>query len=645
MKTRFDIDARIYIAIRYFSFTIAAGLSVLLNIMLFQSLTPGSQYSLILLGMSFVIEAGKVGAILTRNVFASIYKKVQTPSVATKRNSFLAFYLIMAVVSVVASIGFTVVITTRSETFDTQEVTAIERSIERMTGFANRIDDYESASRLAINEWPPYIEAREQFDTAQTEFNTFEAQRTALVAQSQAAEPGTDERERLTREANAAWAQRPHLLNVRNNAERNLQTITARHNDARENAQEAIASAMTEFEMWRNDLGLASTNPHLAIGELERNKDALERQILEQRGMGYMFDVFGGIFGVSATMIKLILLFIVALVIELIIYQSSPDIKVTRRVLYFFRNALPADSNIDELLKKFDDELERFTPKEEEVKKNEKTDNDDKGTNIGLETNEKNSRTTSKAPRIARRKRASIDESVPTDKVRKVTKNAKKTEDANIILETQKANNRGRTNDKPLAKENRRLENSNVLTKKVRKVTPVPANETVPPKTRRKKKDDDKKPILEAAVAPAPEASVDNPKEISTVDANDSAIVPHDPGPQNESRLPGDEVQSALVVEAPIRYRFGKASSRVASDLVTFINACVNEVGPFKVSPDHVREQMKLSHKAVEIFLKNLSNLRLKSVPLITQAKDGSYFANFSAQEIIDYATEVIGNA
>jgi len=45
----------------------------------------------------------------------------------------------------------------------------------------------------------------------------------------------------------------------------------------------------------------------------------------------------------------------------LIIYQTAPDIKVTRRVLYYFRNWIPNNININNLLKSFDDELERFS--------------------------------------------------------------------------------------------------------------------------------------------------------------------------------------------------------------------------------------------------------------------------------------------
>ena len=104
--------------------------------------------------------------------------------------------------------------------------------------------------------------------------------------------------------------------------------------------------------------------------------------------------------------------------------------------------------------------------------------------------------------------------------------------------------------------------------------------------------------------------------------------------PEVPKRIPSEEKKT-------IRYRFGRTTNLIANKLCDFIRLCINEPGQFIMSPEDAAEQLKLNRRAKEVFLDHLSNLKLGSKQLIFKKGD-DYYTNFSADEIISYATEII---
>jgi hypothetical protein len=86
-------------------------------------------------------------------------------------------------------------------------------------------------------------------------------------------------------------------------------------------------------------------------------------------------------------------------------------------------------------------------------------------------------------------------------------------------------------------------------------------------------------------------------------------------------------------------YRFGKTTRKVADKFAEFTRACVGKAGKFELEPEKVASVLKINSTTLRIFLDRLSRLTLNSRPLIQKQANG-YFANFSADEIVNYATE-----
>jgi hypothetical protein len=91
-----------------------------------------------------------------------------------------------------------------------------------------------------------------------------------------------------------------------------------------------------------------------------------------------------------------------------------------------------------------------------------------------------------------------------------------------------------------------------------------------------------------------------------------------------------------------VRYRFGKTTASIANKLVKFVNECIDNPGPFKLEPNEAAKSIGLNNKAKEVFLQRLASLKIGDQKLITHDKYGDYSSNFTAEQIITYATEVI---
>ena len=90
-----------------------------------------------------------------------------------------------------------------------------------------------------------------------------------------------------------------------------------------------------------------------------------------------------------------------------------------------------------------------------------------------------------------------------------------------------------------------------------------------------------------------------------------------------------------------IHYRLGRTTKNIMDRLIRFINVCIDEEGMFKMHPDVAADELKLGNKAKQVFINQLSSIRLGTKPLILKNKYDEYYSNFSAKQIIDYISEI----
>lgn len=91
-----------------------------------------------------------------------------------------------------------------------------------------------------------------------------------------------------------------------------------------------------------------------------------------------------------------------------------------------------------------------------------------------------------------------------------------------------------------------------------------------------------------------------------------------------------------------IHFRFATSTQKIADDFVKFIGRCIDNEGPFVMSPEVAAIQLGLPPRERDSFVKHLLELQLKEKPLITKAKSGMYLANFNKDTIAKFVTEII---
>jgi predicted RND superfamily exporter protein len=148
-----------------------------------------------------------------------------------------------------------------------------------------------------------------------------------------------------------------------------LTRISSEHAEGGSRAQTRIRELNEQFDALARSYGLQSTTIGTALIELKGLKTQKENEILETKGMGYMFDKFSEYtFGkIAPEGIKVLIIMLCSFLLELTVWQCSPDIRITRPILRYFVRSLPDDKDIGEILKIFDVEDQMFTKTPEEL--------------------------------------------------------------------------------------------------------------------------------------------------------------------------------------------------------------------------------------------------------------------------------------
>jgi len=369
-----NFDSTLYVRIRVACFISASIVSALLNIILFSSLDP-SGWKWILISMSLTLEGTKVACLTTRNVFLSLYSKIKRFQFKALAAKFMFYYLLLATLSVIAGLGFSILITSRTEALQTNDIKIIQTKITALQSLNQRKIAYETAKDVSLSEYIPYIQAQTALAEAQSAYD----ERNSLYLASYDEDTrqqailkrtDTEDVDYKAIKQNADIARQTMRDNkvpldtakkTLDEAKATLQRMEMEYNEVKTNADGRLNEVNEEFKLMKSDLGFSSTVPSLAILELQEQLDKKNQEIIRNRGMAYMFDKFAELIHTTPETIKLCILLFVAILVELTIFQSSIDIRITRKVLWYFRDKIPSDIDVSQLLKDFDEEYDRFS--------------------------------------------------------------------------------------------------------------------------------------------------------------------------------------------------------------------------------------------------------------------------------------------
>ena len=661
--------------------------SALLNVFLFQSLDPVS-FKWLLISISITLELTKMSTIVSRNIFRSIYSKAQKKRIKFAQHFFLVVYLLLGVLSITAGLGFSLVITSRTAAVRSADFTLIETKIEEMTDLNNRINSYIMARELSIHEWPPYMQSLQTFQEREALWQEAEdrvarvvAERNRIQAQLRTMNDENPQWQRLQNEltliqgeVNAATTERSSFNTSLTRARQDLLNRQSEYNLAREDAGTRIAELNEEFVIMVAGLNLTSSTPRLALIELQEQHAALERLAIEEKGMAYMFDQFALYLNTTPEMVKLWILLFVAFLIELTIYQTAPDIHITRRVLYFFRTFIPTDVNVDKLLKEFDNEIDRFTedyvPDRERDKKktthrivyedlDDEPDPEPKPVKKTLLAKPEKKiiipKTTTQPPLVYEEEELNPIEKAIMEAPQPIVNESV----AQKIIEhiqsqpTVKPELAAQTEELIKEYENEASKETYVEKLVEEKITfNDPTKITIAREETPIIVSPDSSFVEIPKVVPEPPKTVvvEAVRKVKRPDAgehiDDIAPTTDNGGPVHVKINPVPPTTHSINQDQVVNYRFGKTTSKFKDKLILFIEelyrAVQTEKKPYTLnSLDEIVDRLGLTQKTCNVFVKRLCEMRLEGSPLM-YFRDGKLCSTFEKDLLINYTTEVI---
>jgi hypothetical protein len=170
-------------------------------------------------------------------------------------------------------------------------------------------------------------------------------------------EENTEEYDKLTAQINAAYTEYSQALRKYNEAKAKRETQIARLTEIKNNSSEELSKLNVEIETLKELYSLTTPTPLI---ELQARLDEYTTNLLKNSGSEKMFVILSNMFGLSSRWLKFYILLFLSILIELTVWQCGPSIKITRKVLYYFRNSLPSDLDVNELLNAFEKENQMY---------------------------------------------------------------------------------------------------------------------------------------------------------------------------------------------------------------------------------------------------------------------------------------------
>jgi len=341
VKINKNSGQQLYVAVMFLSFLAATVISSIINVAMFGQLSPLFYEKLLFIAISITLEGTKIFTVIKANILSSIGKKIdlskendsglskgkkKTNSVTKASRKFFCLYLVFAFIAIFASLGLSLTITGRNSVESDSGIAKIALTLKT----AKDENDYYSNQIVTAN----YTKYYTEWEDANNKYDLFNEE---LATLNKAYRDSDYKDSSILSQITEKKALQKAL---------DLTNRKARRDEAK--------------EITLKNEGLIEAN-NLIIKENSQLKLDLELTQSEEKGTSNMFKLLSELFVViPEAVIRFIILMLVAVLIEMTIVTTAPEINISRKLLYYFRNYLPDDLDIDKLLVEFDKDLERF---------------------------------------------------------------------------------------------------------------------------------------------------------------------------------------------------------------------------------------------------------------------------------------------
>jgi hypothetical protein len=353
-----DMGTVVFLFIRYGGFVLATAVSALFNIFLFTSLDRS--YVWLLIAFSVSLEFTKVSSIVGAHIFKDLFLKTKLKRLVRYIFVWYASYFALACFSIVASLGFSLTVTAKTQAVQDAELERLRQQHASIEAQIGRIEEQALIDRVSIDDYTPYREADVRYQTALDNFDLANSRYQAALAAMQRLPQDHAERPQAVANTNAAWTERSGAVAARNTALAERDLVKNGFDERKAFSAEVTASLREELQTLFEQSGLDTVNGQVALLMLQEKISLMEERIIREKGMSYMFSQFAIYAKQSEATVKLVILMFASLMLELTIMVSSPSIPLTRRVLRFFVHVLPRELDMDALIAKIDADNVRF---------------------------------------------------------------------------------------------------------------------------------------------------------------------------------------------------------------------------------------------------------------------------------------------
>lgn len=363
---------KIYSIVGWFCYIACTIISAILNIYLLSKLDQS--WAWFLLTMSLSLEFGKAYILIKANTYRSLAEylkncKFIASKVISKERIFYSLYVLFAVLSITASLCFSLTITDKTEQGFSLQKQEISQNIDTVEKSQIRYE--EALSKFTMLQDNKELSEKTAKENLRSTKEAYEEAGIKLdkKAQELCAAAGDDPKN-WTRYRKGT----PEYDKYRDDI--GYEKITREYNYAREDYDDIVSGkALVRAEETYNNSKADYDEKVKLYGSLESLKlqlSSINKEELEMAGSSKCFILLANTFGVpdKVKTIKFIILLYVSLLVELCIWLSSPDLRLDGDLLYTYRNdlGLSTKKDVDKLLKEIKDTNKRFSAKDEEEK-------------------------------------------------------------------------------------------------------------------------------------------------------------------------------------------------------------------------------------------------------------------------------------
>lgn len=369
MINKSKLGSKIYSSIGWFCYITCSVISAVLNIQLLKNLD--NSWAPFLIAMSLSLEFAKAFILIRANTYRSVKEylgkcKFSSDNVKRKMLTFYGIYILFAILSITASLTFSLNITDKTEQGFAIQKQAIEQNISSLNESREKYSAaLEKFTLLQENSDDEVKKTKEEMWAAEDAYND-----AGNKLDAKANEIMVRDNLKLSQARNTV-----EYRNYRNTEidydgfKKKVERATDEYNStisglALQRAKNTYESVETEYN---GKIALYGT-----LDELNLQLSELNKKEIAEAGSAKGFILLAQILGIpdKAKQVKFCILLFVSLLIELCIWLSSPDLRLDGNLLYSYRNDLQLknEKEVKKLFAEIKNTNKSFSVEEEIIK-------------------------------------------------------------------------------------------------------------------------------------------------------------------------------------------------------------------------------------------------------------------------------------